>query len=162
MAEQQTEGEEAIVSTDPAADLQRERDDYYDRWMRKAAEFDNYRKRIESERREQSDQAVVNLLQALLLVVDDFDRAIAVDASGADAYKKGVELIHSKLHDLLKKHGVKPIEALGADFDPNVHQAVMHEAAPGHRDNEVIAELAKGYTIGDRLLRPAMVKVAKA
>jgi len=162
MAEQQTEGEEAIVSTDPAADLQRERDDYYDRWMRKAAEFDNYRKRIERERREQSDQAVVNLLQALLLVVDDFDRAIAVDASGAEAYKKGVELIHSKLHDLLKKHGVKPIEALGADFDPNVHQAVMHEAAPGHRDNEVIAELAKGYTIGDRLLRPAMVKVAKA
>jgi len=94
--------------------------------------------------------------------VDDFDRAIAVDASGAEAYKKGVELINSKLHDLLKKHGVKPIEALGADFDPNVHQAVMHEAAPGHRDNEVIAELAKGYTIGDRLLRPAMVKVAKA
>jgi len=156
------EGGEAIVSTDPAADLQRERDDYYDRWMRKAAEFDNYRKRIERERREQSDQTVVNLLQALLLVVDDFDRAIAVDASGADAYKKGVELIHSKLHDLLKKQGVRPIDALGADFDPNVHQAVMHEAAPGHRDNEVIAELAKGYTIGDRLLRPAMVKVAKA
>ena len=155
------EGGEAIVSTDPATDLQRERDDYYDRWMRKAAEFDNYRRRIERERREQSDQAVVNLLQALLLVVDDFDRAVGVDASGA-AYKKGVELIHSKLHDLLKKHGVRPIEALGADFDPNVHQAVMHEAAPGHRDNEVIAELAKGYTIGDRLLRPAMVKVAKA
>ena len=57
---------------------------------------------------------------------------------------------------------MRPIEALGADFDPNVHQAVMHEASPGHRDNEVIGELRKGYTIGDRLLRPAMVKVAKA
>ena len=158
-------GGDAIVSTDPAADLQRERDDYHDRWMRKAAEFDNYRKRIERERREQADQAVVDLLQELLLVVDDFDRALTVDSkSPADSvsYKKGVELIHSKLNDLLKKHAVKPIEALGADFDPNVHQAVMHEAAEGHRENEVIAELRRGYMIGDRLLRPAMVKVAKA
>jgi molecular chaperone GrpE len=155
-------GGEAIVSADPAADLQRERDDYYDRWMRKAAEFDNYRRRVERERREQADQAVVDILQELLLVVDDFDRALTVDSKGAESYKKGIELIHSKLHDVLKKHGVKPIEALGADFDPNIHQAVMHEDAPGHRDNEVIAELRRGYTIGDRLLRPAMVKVAKA
>ena len=150
------------VSADPNADLQRERDDYYDRWMRKAAEFDNYRKRVERERREQADQAVTDLLLELLLVVDDFDRAMTVDSKGADAYKKGVELIHAKLHDILKKHGVRPIDALGADFDPNVHQAVVHEPSPGHRDNEVIAELAKGYMIGDRLLRPAMVKVAKA
>ena len=156
------EGGEAVAST---ADLQRERDDYYDRWMRKAAEFDNYRKRIERERKEQSDQAVVDLLQQLVLVVDDFDRALettSANAAGADAFRKGVELIHAKLHDVLKKRGVKPIDTLGADFDPNVHQAVMHEPAPGHRDGEVIAELAKGYTIGDRLLRPAMVKVAKA
>ncbi|HEY6214466.1 MAG TPA: nucleotide exchange factor GrpE [Vicinamibacterales bacterium] len=157
-----SEGGEALVSTDPAADLQRERDDYYDRWMRKAAEFDNYRKRIERERREQADQAVVDLLQELLLVVDDFDRALTVDSRGADAYKKGVELIHAKLNDVLKKQGVRPIETLGKDFDPNLHQAVMHDASPGHRDNEVIGELRKGYMIGDRLLRPAMVKVAKA
>src|SRR3954470_13795103 len=107
----------------PAADageLQRERDDYKDRWLRKTAEFDNYRKRIERERREQSDQAVVDLLEALLLVVDDFDRALMVEAGPeAEAYRKGVELIHAKLHDLLKKRGVRPIEALGADFDPN-------------------------------------------
>ena len=157
------EGGEAIVSTDPAADLQRERDDYYDRWMRKAAEFDNYRKRIERERREQSDQAVVDLLQELLLVVDDFDRALTVDSGDGDpAYRKGVELIHGKLHDLLGKYGVRPIDALGADFDPNVHQAVVHEVSPDHREGEVIGELRKGYTINDRLLRPAMVKVAKA
>ena len=153
------------VSTDAAADLQRERDDYYDRWMRKAAEFDNYRKRVERERREQADQAVTDVLLELLLVVDDFDRALetpSVEAKSGDAYKKGVELIHAKLHDLLKKRGVRAIEAVGADFDPNLHQAVMHEPSPGHRDNEVMAELAKGYMIGDRLLRPAMVKVAKA
>jgi len=147
---------------DPA-ELQRERDDYRDRWMRKSAEFDNYRKRIERERREQSDQAVVDLLQELLLVVDDFDRALTVDAGDGDpAYRKGVELIHGKLHDLLGKYGVKPIDALGADFDPNVHQAVVHESSPDHREGEVIGELRKGYTINDRLLRPAMVKVAKA
>jgi len=146
-----------------AAELQRERDDFRDRWMRKSAEFDNYRKRIERERREQSDQAVVDLLQELLLVVDDFDRALTVDSGDGDpAYRKGVELIHGKLHDLLGKYGVKPIDALGADFDPNVHQAVVHEVSPDHREGEVIGELRKGYTINDRLLRPAMVKVAKA
>jgi molecular chaperone GrpE len=145
------------------AELQRERDDFKDRWLRKGAEFDNYRKRIERERREQADQAVVDLLQDLLLVVDDFDRALTVEASDSDSgYRKGVELIHAKLHDLLRKQGLKPIEALGADFDPNVHQAVMHEESPEHREGEVIGELRKGYMLNDRLLRPAMVKVAKA
>ncbi len=145
------------------ADLQRERDDYKDRWLRKTAEFDNYRKRIERERREQGDQAVVDLLQELLLVVDDFDRALTVDAGeGGGAYRKGVELIHGKLNDLLRKYGVKPFDALGVDFDPNIHQAVMHEASPEHREGEVIGELQKGYLLNDRLLRPAMVKVAKA
>ena len=146
------------------ADLQRERDDFRDRWMRKSAEFDNYRKRIERERREQADQAVTDLLLELLSVVDDFDRALTVDAGPGDggAYRKGVELIHAKLHDLLKRYGVRPFDALGEDFDPNVHQAVMHEVSPDHREGEVIGELRKGYMMNDRLLRPAMVKVAKA
>jgi molecular chaperone GrpE len=143
--------------------LTRDRDDYRDRLLRKTAEFENYRKRVERERREQSDQAVVDLLQELLAVVDDFDLAVTVDAGeGGGAYRRGVELIHSKLRDLLRKQGVTPIEALGADFDPKVHQAVLHEASPDHRDGEVIGELRKGYKLGDRLLRPAMVKVAKA
>jgi molecular chaperone GrpE len=153
---------EQMVSTDVVGDLQRERDDYYDRWIRKAAEFDNYRKRVERERREQSDQAVLGLMRELLQVVDDFDRALTVEpGDGAAAYRKGVELIHAKLHDLLRKQGVRPIEALGADFDPNIHQAVTQEISPDHRDGEVVGELRRGYMIGDRLLRPAMVKVAK-
>lgn len=151
------------LSADRAAELQRERDDYHDRWMRKAAEFENYRRRIERERREQADQAVTDLLLELLLVVDDFDRALTVDADGdAGAYRRGVELIHAKLHDLLRKQGVTPIEALGTDFDPNVHQAVVQEPSPDHRDGEVIGEMRKGYMMNDRLLRPAMVKVAKS
>jgi molecular chaperone GrpE len=156
---------EALVSEDPVSDLQRERDDYYDRWLRKTAEFDNYRRRVERERREQGEQAVVALLLELLGVVDDFDRALTQPSSEggeAAAYRKGVELIHAKLHDLLRKQGVKPIETLGADFDPNLHQAVLHEESPAHREGEVIGELRRGYTLHGRLLRPAMVKVAKA
>ena len=148
---------------DPIGELQRERDELYDRLLRKTAEFDNYRRRIDRERREQADQTVTNLLEELLLVVDDFDRALTVDTQGeGGAYRKGVELIHAKLHDMLRRQGVRPIEALGADFDPNLHQAVIHEPSEDHREGEVIGELRRGYLIGDRLLRPAMVKVAKA
>lgn len=153
---------DALASTDLVSDLQRERDDYKDRWLRKTAEFENYRKRVERERREQAGQTVTDLLLELLAIDDDFDRALTVDAGeGGSAYRRGVELIHGKLQDLLGKHGVRPIEALGSDFDPNVHQAVIHESSPGHREGEVIGELRRGYTIGERLLRPAMVKVAK-
>ena len=156
------EGSAGAASPELAA-LKSERDDIYDRLLRKTAEFDNYRKRVERERREHADQSVVDLLTQLLQVVDDFDLALQVAAGEeAAAYRKGVELIHAKLQDVLRRQGVRPIEALGADFDPNVHQAVMHEAGTGHRENEVIAELRKGYMLNDRLLRPSMVKVAKA
>ena len=143
--------------------LKRERDENYDRFVRKAAEFDNYRRRVEKERREQADRAVVGILEDLLAVVDDFDLALTVDAGeGGAAYRKGVEMIHAKFQDLLRKQGVKVIDALGTDFDPNLHEAVMQESSASHRDNEVIAVLRKGYTLNDRLLRPASVKVAKA
>ena len=86
----------------------------------------------------------------------------ATEVEIKSAYRKGIEMIHAKLYDLLRKQGVKPIDALGADFDPNLHQAVVHEESPEHREGEVIGELRKGYMLNDRLLRPAMVKVAKA
>jgi molecular chaperone GrpE len=160
-----SEGTDASIATPEGTEtsqIQRERDDFKDRWLRKSAEFDNYRKRIERERREQADQAVVDLLQELLLVVDDFDRALTVSGDEGGAYRKGVELIHAKLHDMLRRQGVRPMEVLGSDFDPNIHMAVMHEDSPEHREGEVIGELQKGYMLHDRLLRPAMVKVAKA
>jgi molecular chaperone GrpE len=158
-----TDTREAPESAVDAAALKRERDDFYDRLLRKTAEFDNYRKRIERERREQADQSIVDLLLELLPVVDDFDRAHTVESGGSAAsYRKGVELIHTKLHDFLNKRGVRAIEALGADFDPNLHQAVHHEVSPEHREGEVIGEMGRGYMLGDKLLRPAMVKVAKA
>ena len=162
-----TEPTEDAADPSPAASeiemLKRERDEHYDRLLRKTAEFDNYRKRVERERREQADRAVVGLLEELLLVVDDFDLALTVDAGeGGAPYRKGVELIHAKLHDMLRRQGVKAIEALGADFDPNLHQAVMHEPSANHREGEIMGELRKGYMLNDRLLRPSMVKVTKA
>ena len=98
------------------ATLARERDDYYDRLLRKTAEFDNYRKRIDRERREQADRAVVDLLLELLLVIDVFELALTAEGiEASSAYRKGVELIHAKLHDLLKKYGVKydPAHVMG-------------------------------------------------
>jgi molecular chaperone GrpE len=119
-----------------AAEIQRQRDEYYDLLLRTRAEFDNYRKRIDRERQESA-------------------------AADAEGYRKGVELIHRQLLDLLRRRGVQPIDALGADFDPHVHQAVTYEPAPDRREGEVIEELRRGYMLGDRLLRPSMVKVAK-
>jgi molecular chaperone GrpE len=142
--------------------LQREKDALQDRLLRTAAEFDNYRKRMERERRELSEYAAGEVLKDLLPVIDNFERALQAPATPeTDALRKGIELIHKQMLDVLNKRGVRPIEALGADFDPNLHQAVIHEPSADHRDGEVMAELQRGYTIGDRLLRPAMVKVAK-
>ena len=144
-------------------DVQRQRDDYYDRLLRKTAEFDNYRKRVERDRQSMAESAAADLMRDLLPLVDDLERALKADAGGegAEAYRRGVELIHRQLLEILRRRGVTPIEALGADFDPHVHQAVSYEPAQGRRDGEVIEEFARGYRLGERLLRPTMVKVAK-
>lgn len=143
--------------------LQKERDDLYDRLLRKTAEFDNFRKRVERDRSEMIEWAAADVLRDLLSIVDDFDRALAADAPPeAQAYKSGLELIQRQLAELLKKRGVTTVEALGADFDPHLHQAVAYEEVAGAREGEVVGVMAKGYKLGDRLLRPALVKVAKA
>jgi molecular chaperone GrpE len=150
---------------DPLEALQRERDEIYDRLLRLTAEFDNYRKRTERERRDLSDAVAGDIVRDILPVVDDLERALATPAidDASAAYRKGVELIHRRLLDALRKRGVEPVESLGQMFDPNWHEAVAHDpAAPGQRDGEITAELSRGYRIGQRLLRPAQVKVATA
>ena len=148
----------------PAADqLQKERDEYYDRLLRKSAEFDNFRKRVDRERKEFTEWAAADVLGDLLAVMDDFERALAAQAPPeAQPYKAGVELIHRALADLVRKRGVTPIEPVGADFDPHLHQAVAYDVVEGAREGEVVEELRKGYMLGERLLRPALVKVARA
>ena len=144
-------------------EMERQRDEYYERLLRTTAEFDNYRKRVERERQTLADAAASSIIEELLPLVDDLERALKAEAGAdaADAYRKGVELIHRRLMETLRKRGVRPVEALGADFDPHYHQAVAHDVAEGHREGEVIEEYRRGYMLGDRLLRPAMVKVAK-
>ena len=154
---------EGAPTGDPASQVQKERDELFDRLLRKTAEFDNYRKRIDRERKDFTEWAAADVLNDLLAVMDDFDRALAADApASAQVYKTGVELIHRALVDLVRKRGVTPIQAVGAEFDPRVHQAVAYDAVDGAREGEVVEELRKGYMLGDRLLRPALVKVAKA
>jgi len=151
------------VEDDAVVALRRERDEYLDRLLRQSAEFDNYRKRVERERRDLLQHAASDVLEALLPIIDDFERALtAPEGEEPGAYRKGVELIHRQLQDLLARQGVTAIEAVGADFDPRFHQAITHEESPGRREGEVIEEVRRGYMHGDRLLRPAMVKVAKA
>jgi molecular chaperone GrpE len=151
------------AADDRIAQITRERDEYYDRVLRLTAEFDNYRKRIERERRETGERAAASLFEELLPIVDDLERALGAEAGpGAESYRKGVEIIYKQLADLLTRRGVTVMDVLGNDFDPHLHQAVAHEESPGARDGEVIEELRRGYKLGERLLRPAMVKVAKA
>jgi molecular chaperone GrpE len=152
----------AETQPDPLEELRREKDSLQDRLLRTAAEFDNYRKRVERERRELADYMKADVLAEILPILDNFERALQAPSPEGDGLRKGVELIHKQMLDFLRKRGVTPIEALGADFDPNFHQAVIHETSPSHREGEVIAELQRGYMLGDKLLRPAMVKVAKA
>lgn len=147
---------------DALASLRQEKDALQDRLLRTAAEFDNYRKRIDRERREMIESASSDVLSELLPILDNFERALQAPAPPeADVFRTGVEMIHRQMLDLLRKRGVKPIAARGTAFDPNFHQAVVHEESNDHREGEVMEEFQRGYMMGDRLLRPAMVKVAK-
>lgn len=155
-------------ATEAVSELQQERDELQDRLLRTAAEFDNYRKRTDKERRELSQVIAADVVREILPVLDDLERALAAAAgagSGKDAVSalhKGVELVHRQLLDVLRKRGVEPLDVVGRDFDPEWHEAVANEPLDGHRDGEITAELRRGYKIGSRLLRAAMVRVAKA
>lgn len=151
-------------NTEDLDEIRHQRDNYEDLLLRKTAEFENYRRRTERERVELSNAAASDLIMELLPLLDDLERALEAESESpeATAYRDGVKLIHHQLLELLRKRGVTPIEALGHPFDPNFHQAVLHETSTEHSDGEVTAELRRGYLLGKRLLRPTMVKVAKA
>lgn len=140
--------------------LRQERDQYLDRLARLQAEFDNYRKRSAREQQDFRDYALADALKAFLPILDSLDRAAKSENPDVESFRSGVQLIDRQFHDALSKLGVKPIEAAGATFDPNLHQAVQMVHTEDAPDNTVIDEMQRGYTLKDRLLRPAMVRVA--
>lgn len=142
--------------------LKKERDGLYDRLLRKQAEFENYKKRIDREKSEFMQFASADLMKELLNAIDSFDLALKNAATKPDAQNmlRGFELIYKQLHDTLTRFGLKPIEAKGKTFDPHFHQAVSTQPTSEVEENTVIDEMRKGYLLNGRLLRPAMVSVA--
>ena len=138
-----------------------------DSLARRTADFDNYRKRIERERAEAHNRVVAEVARKLLPVVDNLARALdaerSVEASESEEFRhflNGVELINKQLNDVLESLGVRPIPAVGERFDPHIHEAVVTEATDEYEPDTIIQEMARGYRLGDKLVRPAMVKVA--
>jgi molecular chaperone GrpE len=153
-----------VATSAPESELQKlkaERDMLLDRLARSQAEFENARKRAAREQQEFRDFATADAIKALLPVFDSFERALRAPANQANEFRGGVELIYKQLQDALAKLGVRPVPARGEAFDPHVHEAIEMVETSDVPDHQVIDELQRGYKLKDRLLRPAMVKVAK-
>jgi molecular chaperone GrpE len=140
--------------------LKAERDSLLDRLARAQAEFENARRRATKEQQDFRDFAMADAIKSLLPVVDNFERALQSKSEAAE-FRAGVDLIYKQLRDVLTKLGVQPIEAKGQQFDPHVHEAIEMVETSDAADHEVLEEWQRGYKFKDRLLRPAMVKVAK-
>ena len=157
--EEKTAERPAVAGEDELKTLRAERDVLYDRLARLQAEFDNARKRAAREQTEFREYAVADAIKALLPILDSFDRALQTHA-GEESFR-GIELINRQFHDALAKLGVRPIPAAGEPFDPHLQQAVEMVETPEVPDHTVLEELQRGYKFKDRLLRPAMVRVAR-
>jgi molecular chaperone GrpE len=141
--------------------LTAERDALKDRLARLQADFENARKRALREQQEFREFALADALKALLPILDSFERALRAASPKPADFRSGVELIHKQLLDALQKLGLRPIEAMGEEFNPHLHEAIEMVDTTEAKDHEVLDELQRGYKLKDRLLRPAMVKVAR-
>jgi len=165
-----SDGDAEVQAADeePASKLQaaqRQAQENYDRLLRVSAEFDNYKKRTAREMQDVIKYANEKMAKELLTVVDNLERAIEAAGAGYaddDPMVKGIHLTLSEVLKILERHKVKPVKALGEPFDPTYHQAMMQEEVADQAPNTVVREMQKGYTIHERLLRPAMVVVSKA
>jgi len=132
-----------------------------DKYLRLAAEFDNYKKRQAREYNRLIESSESNMILELLQVADDFSRALQHDPDDQVSFKQGILLISTKFNELLKRKGLKEIEAVGKPFDPNFHEAIMQLESDKYDDGIIIEEVQKGYFLNDKVLRPARVVVAK-
>lgn len=154
-------GTQAAVADSELEKLRGERDGLLDRLARLQAEFDNYRKRSAKENADFRDYAVTDAARAILPVIDSFGLAIKNADAHPEDFRKGVELIYKQMQDILQKLNVQRVPAQGEPFDPRVHEAIEMVESNDVPDHHVLEELQPGYRIKDRLLRPAMVRVAK-
>jgi molecular chaperone GrpE len=154
------ENEQTTQSASEVEKLRAERDSLLDRLARMQADFENARKRAAKEQQEYRDYALVDTIKTLIPVLDSFDRALKTSPEKSE-FHVGVELIHKQLQDALAKIGVREISAKGEQFDPRFHEAIEMVDTDDAEDHQVLEELQRGYKLKDRLLRPAMVKVAR-
>jgi len=140
--------------------LKKEQEELKDKYLRLAAEMDNLRKRVQKEKEEYYQYALSGFMKELLAVLDNFERALeSGDDENGKSFREGMELIHKQYMDLLMKKGLRPIELKDKKFDPNLHQAFVTEESEEVEEPEVGEEYQKGYSLHDRLIRPALVKV---
>ena len=133
-----------------------------ERYLRLAADFENYKKRARQEQMETIQHASAELINRVLPVLDDLHSVLDHMPEGTDeSWAKGLELSVRKLEEVLGTHGLQPIEAVGAPFDPKLHEAVAHEESSEHPEDTVVQELRRGYRLRDRVVRPALVKVSR-
>ncbi len=137
--------------------------EYFEGWQRERADFLNYRKRIERENLQLQQNMSGQILKKYLVIIDDLDRALKsrpTQGEGA-AWSEGVELVYRKLANILDAEGLKPIATAGELFDPQLHEAISHEDSPDHESGQIIEVVQQGYTVGEKVLRPALVRVAR-
>ena len=137
--------------------------EYFDGWQRERADFLNYKKRLERDQEQRNNNFTLNLIKKYLVILDDLDRALKTRPTHGDgaAWSAGVELIYRKLQNYLEMEGVRPFPTDQKTFDPTLHEAISHEASPDHESGEIIEVVQQGYMLGDRVLRPALVRVAQ-
>ncbi|MFX4263378.1 nucleotide exchange factor GrpE [Pelotomaculum propionicicum] len=161
-------GGEAAGENDPAvlrkmlAEQTSRADENYDRLIRLQADYDNFRRRTRQEKEEIYKYTSEKLVSALLPVLDNFDLALSAEGNSIESFKSGVQMIYKQLMDVLAAEGVAHIPAVGEQFDPLVHEAVLRAESDEHPDNTVIEELRRGYYLKDKVIRPSMVKVVKS
>lgn len=134
--------------------------EYKDSWLRSQAEFQNFRKRVERDNELTYLTLKGDIVKKILPVLDDLERALQ-NRSADDAWANGIELVVRKFQSILESEGIKKIEAVGAEFDPKFHEAISHEPADGVQSGHVISVVQNGYMFGERVIRPALVRVAQ-
>ncbi len=142
------------------AEAESKASEYKDSWLRSQAEFQNFRKRLDRDNETMYNSMKGDIIKKVLPVLDDLERALE-NRPAENAWANGIELVVHKFENILESEGVKKIEALGTEFDPNFHEAISHEPADGAQSGHVIGVVRNGYMLGDRVIRPALVRVAQ-